>query len=155
MKISCIKNSYIPNFNAKYKTIDVLRLASGCPYKGKGLGKIVKSLTGIDMYSDEFRKSIAPSETYAIVTFALEDICVNKIIEQDQRLKDVRDSFTGIIRNSQSSDARDSWFEQQLKRFGKTIELEPFTVTKEELKKAYSDFANMINYAQECMYKNF
>jgi hypothetical protein len=148
MKISCINNANI-NFGARYKAEDVLMLVTNYPYKGRDTDKIVKSLSGIDMYSDEFRRSIDPSAANAVVTFALEDICADKVMEQEPKLKEVRESYTVDISASMDKEKKENWFKNQLNKFGKTIKLEPFTVTTEEIKKRYKEWLELIDYVQQ------
>ena len=151
MKISSINNNL--NFGARYKTEDVLRLISNYPYKNKDTDKIIKSLTGIDMYSDEFRKSVTKEESYPIVTFALGDICADKVMQQNPKLVEVRDSFTTEIKLNANKEVKDNFFETQMKKLGKSINLEPFTVTMDEIRKRYSEWIEIIGYSQKLLWE--
>jgi hypothetical protein len=152
MKISCVNTNNI-NFRARYKTEDVLMLATKCTYKDRDTDKIIKSLTGIDMYSDEFRKSVSSDENYVLVTFALEDVCENKVIEQVPQLGEARKQYIKELKNLVSRESRTKWIEEQKKKFGKTMELKPFTVTREEIKKAYNNWVEIVEESQHKLWE--
>ncbi len=153
MKISCI-NNYSVNFNAKYNTQDVIMLATKCPYKNRDTDKIIKSLTGIDVYSKELREEITlKGGNSAFVGFAIEDICEQRVIEQVPQLEETKEEYTKVMRYITDEKSRTAWIDEQAKRFGKTIDLKPFTITKEEIKRGYEFWEKLVADVQQMLWE--
>ena len=154
MKISGINtNKYFQNFGKRYNTEYVLMLATRCPYKNRDTDKIIKSLTGIDMYSDEFRKSVSSDENFALVTFALEDICEKRVIEQVPQLGEAREQYIKDMIHLRDRQSQTNWIEEQMKKFGRTINLKPFKVTGEEISKGYKEWVELVKNSQQKLWE--
>lgn len=77
-------HNYI-NFGEKFKTKDILSFISGYPISRKSGTietdkKIIKSMTGIDVNSDSFKKN-------RFVKYAWRDCLVNKMYRRDGKTK--------------------------------------------------------------------
>ena len=153
MKISYI-NNFNTNFKARYNTQDVIMLATKCPYKNRDTDKIIKSLTGLDIYSKELKDEITPKGgNDAFVGFAIEDICEQRVIEQVPKLKETREEYIKVMRDIMDEKSRTEWIDKQAKKFGKTIKLNPFTITKEEIKKGYEFWEKLVADVQQMLWK--
>ena len=152
MKISRL-NNYNPNFGEKYKAEDVLRLATGYAYKGTGGEKLIKEITGVDMYSKEVKEQIPKEAEFPYVMIAIENICEKKVLCQNEKLQEAHDKFTEVFKTARDEQIKRSAFEELLKQFGRKIELKPFTITREEVEQAYREWVDLLHYALDLMYK--
>ncbi len=137
----------IPSFSAKFRTEDVLRFLTQYPYKQKNSDKfIVKELTGIDLGSDEFISSITEKDSLPTVAiWAIIGVCSEHILKQNKALEEADATFNPTMHLEKGRKSTDEWFKEQIKKLGQTINLEPFTVTFEEIKDSYNKYIDIIN----------
>ncbi len=134
MQISKInQNIYKQNFSAEYKTEDVLRLITGFPYKDKSSKEIIKSLTGIDIYSKEYHSSMPKESEYLFNVIALESLCCDRVLEQKKELHEADSSYDDEMPLKAGKKQTENWFKKQIKKIGKTINIEPFSIPKDEI----------------------
>ena len=144
MKISN-KIIYTPGFSAKFKTEDVLRFVTQYPYKNKTNNDyMVKELCGIDLKSDEFLSSITDDEYSPIAMFAVIETCSEKILQQNKDLQKADSTFDATLHLREGRKKTDDWFKEQIKKLGEAINLEPFTVSTEEIKAADKNLMELI-----------
>ncbi len=154
MKISRI-NNYNQNFGERYKTEDVLRLVTGYPYKGKGSEKFIRELTGIDMYSSEVKRQIPEKAEYSYVIIAIENACEERVTSQNKEFPQIKKDFLKVLMHAKDEETKRSAFEEILKKFGRTIELKPFSLTRADIEKAYKDWLDVLQHVQELMYEEY
>lgn len=147
MQISSINKSQY-SFKAKYPTEDVLAFTTQYLYKNKDVqASMVKSLTGIDIESDEFKKTLPDMFDRTVAQTAITFLAIDKVLSQNDALKAVDDTFVSKPRCKEYDREHNEWFKQQIKKLGKTIELKPFTLAKEDIEaefKVLSDIFNQI-----------
>lgn len=135
MKILPVNRSLV-SFSAVYKTEDVLRLITGYPYKNKSTdGELVKSLTGIDIYSKELSSLIPSSEDFLYSYLSIIGQCTDEIIKQHPILAKILDEFNPKLHLDEGKKSQDNWFKRQLSKLQPSIDIEPFSLNKEELEK--------------------
>ena len=154
MKISQI-NNYNQNFGELYKSEDVLRLVTGYPYKGKGSEKFIKALTGIDMYSPEVKAQIPKDAEYSYVMIAIENACEERVTSQNKEFPQIKKDFLKVLIHAKDEQTKRSAFEELLKKFGKTIELKPFSLTLKDIEKSYKDWLDVLKHVQDLMYEEY
>ncbi|MBQ9246374.1 hypothetical protein IJ182_08930 [bacterium] len=155
MKISFSNNLYKPNFNARYNTEDVLRLVTAYNYRGKSSEKLVKSLTGIDLLSDEFKKTVPEDANLAIYSYTVQDICAKKAVSQYPILEEIRDKSTKELLSARTREDEDNWFIAKIQQIGKTINIKPFKISQDEIKSGYEEMLEVLRYGREYLSKNF
>ena len=106
---------------------------------------MVKELCGIDLKSDEFLSSITDDEYSPIAMFAVIETCSEKILQQNKDLQKADSTFDATLHLREGRKKTDDWFKEQIKKLGETINLEPFTVSTEEIKAAYKNLMELID----------
>lgn len=145
MQISSVNKS-LYSFKAKYPTEDVLAFTTQYLYKNKDVqASMVKSLTGIDMESDEFKKVLPDSFDRNVAELAITFLSIDKVLSQNEELRAVDETFVPKPRCKEFDKEHNDWFKEKIKKLGKTLEIKPFTLTKEEIKDEFEILADAIN----------
>ena len=145
MKILPINNKFV-NFSASYKTEDVLRLITGYPYKNKSIdSELVKSLTGVDIYSKEFSSSLPKDANFLFVYLSVITQCQENILKQHPEIKSVDDEFDCKLHLEKGRKAQADWFKEQLKKFASNIEIKPFNLNRRKLIDSYKEIEKVFN----------
>ncbi len=147
MKISRIDNSYNFNFNKKFKTEDVLKTLTAFDFKMKNADEFIKEISGTELtqesLQDIFNKKYNPN----LAKITVKDLCAEEMMKQDERLKEVQASYDKFLTESGPMGFErkrySSWFDEQMKKLGKTIDLEPFVINKEEIQNKYESLFNL------------
>ena len=145
MQISSINKS-LYSFKAQYQTEDVLAFTTQYLYKNKDVqASMVKSLTGIDMESDEFKKAIPDSFDRNVAQLAITFLSIDKVLSQNEKLKAADETFVPKPRCKENDKEHNDWFKAQIKKLGKTIDLKPFTLNKEDIEAEFKTLFDVFN----------
>ncbi len=150
MKISRIDNSYNFSFNKKFKTEDVLKTLTEFDFRKKNADEFVKEISGIDVSDEALNKTLDDKCNTSILKYAIQDLCADEMMKQDERLIEVRNSYNNFIDKfgiyGYNKERFNGWFDEQMKKLGKTIDLEPFVITKEKIKEQYEFLYDILRY---------
>lgn len=145
MRISALNKSPL-SFGALYKTEDVLRLVTGYPYKGKATdGKLINSLTGVNIYSKEFSGNLPKDTVYLFAILSIHDACSEEIIRQHPELEEVFDTYDCQRHLKEGKKAQDNWFKTQLIKFKPEIDIESFKLDRKKLENTYKNIETTFN----------
>ena len=134
------------NFTSLYKTEDVLRLITGYPYKNQSTsGELIKSLTGVDLSSDSFQSSLPKDAIYLFSIYGIMDACSSEILKQHPELKTIYDSFDCQLHLKEGKKKQDSWFKEQLAKLDKFMDIKPFSLNKEDVRRHYKEIEYVFN----------
>ncbi|MGM9994776.1 MAG: hypothetical protein ACI37R_08635 [Candidatus Avigastranaerophilus sp.] len=140
MKITPIKTNPTA-FSALYKTQDVLSLITGYEYKGKStIPATIKSLTGVDLYSDEFHKKIDENPQYLYAVMSIQDACTEEVLKQHPEFKSADDSFDCKLHLKKGRKAQDDWFKVQMRTLPDKTDIKPFCLDISVLREKYNSF---------------
>ena len=137
------------NFGEKFRTKDVLSFIAGYPV-AKDSGKpqieekIIKYMTGIDIKSDSFKKAVSSNET--IGEIVLHAKCIEEMGKQNPVLKEADeradDIFIKVPKNQQEIK---EWTNTFTKAIGEEIDIKPFKISYDVLKKEYLELLESIS----------
>ena len=145
MKILPVNRSLV-SFSAVYKTEDVLRLITGYPYKNKSTdGELVKSLTGVDIYSKELSSLIPSSEDFLYSYMSIIGQCTDEIIKQHPILAKILDEFNPQLHLEEGKKSQDNWFKRHLSKLQPQMDIEPFSLDKDKLQKDAVEFKSILD----------
>lgn len=140
-------HNYI-NFGEKFKTKDVLSFISGYPISRKSGTietdkKIIKSMTGIDINSDSFKKTDLSNTLGEII---LQTKCIEEMGKQYPILKKADESADDIfIKVPKNQQEIKEWADTYTKAIGEEIDIKPFKISYEVLKKEYLELLESIS----------
>ena len=140
-------HNYI-NFGENFKKKDILSFISGYPISRKSGTietdkKIIKSMTGIDVNSDSFKKTGLSNTLGEIV---LQTKCIEEMGKQNPLLKKADESADDIfIKVPKDKKEIKKWADTYTKAIGEEIDIKPFKISYDVLKKEYFELLEYIS----------
>lgn len=140
MKINSNYQQYT-NFGEKFKTKDVLSFISGYPISNNTgeqriEERIIKSMTGIDINGDSFKKAVSSDITMGEIV--LQSKCIEELGNQNSILKEADATADDIFcKVSKDKNAIKQWTNKIIKKAGTEVDIQPFKFSYDDLRSEY------------------
>ena len=86
---------------------------------------------------------------------AIENACEERVTSQNKEFPKIKEDFLKVLIHANDEQTKRNAFEELLKKFGRTIELKPFSLTRADIEKAYKDWLDVLQHVQELMYEEY
>lgn len=150
MKINVVNSNM--HFNAQFKTKEILSFITQYPlekgFYGKEEDALIEFMTGLNLQNKDYFKKVYQNPNYDtnISKLALESVCIEEMVKQNPVLKDANETCDAVFAKIKKDKSEiGDWLNLQIKKIGKTVNIEPFKCNRQKLAQNYKELEKIFS----------